>query len=83
MGADVIITQKMIAKLLRVPNSNRFIMGTKDNSPEANAIKRYLFDNSENMCSSNFGKVKNMKKDHSLMFKILIGCLIPKEGSTN
>lgn len=72
-GVNVIITRKTIAKLLISPNSGRFIMGTKDNSPKADA-KWYLFDSVENLCSSNFGKVKNMKKDFRLLFKILIGC---------
>lgn len=80
---NVIITQKTIINLLSTPNSVRFIVGTKDNSLEADAIKCYLFDNVENLCSSHFGKVKNMKKDFRLLFKILIGCLIPRERSTN
>lgn len=39
--------------------------------------------NSRNFCSSDFGKVKNMRKNFKLLFKILISCLIPGEGSTN
>lgn len=74
----MIITQKTIAKLLSTPNSGRFVVGTKDNSLEEDAIEWYLFDNAENLCSFDFGKVKNMKKK----LKILISCLIPREGST-
>lgn len=58
------------------------LYGTKDNNTEADVINWCLFDNTENLCSSEFGKVKNMKKVCRLLFKILIGCLIPKEGST-
>lgn len=35
MDVDVVITQKTIAKLLKVPNSRRFILNTKENSHEA------------------------------------------------
>ncbi|XP_050902864.1 uncharacterized protein LOC127115328 [Lathyrus oleraceus] len=83
MGVDVIITQKTIAKILRAPNSGRFIVGIKDNNPEAGAIKSYLFDNADNLCSYDFRKVKNMKRESKLVFKILVGCLIPREGSTD
>lgn len=79
MGVDVIITQKTNAKILSAPNTGRFVMGTKDNNHEADAIKRHLFDNAEYLYSSDFGKVKNMKKDFRLLFKIFIGCLIPRE----
>lgn len=62
MGVDMVITQKTIAKLLCSPNSGRFFMGTKDNSPEVYAITWCLFDDADNLCSSKFRKVKNMKK---------------------
>lgn len=39
MGVDVVITQKTIAKRLRAPNSSRYVVGTKDNNLEADAIK--------------------------------------------
>lgn len=81
MGVEVVITQKMISKLLKVPNSERFMLNTKENSPEAQAIKRFLFKNSGNSCSYDSGNVKNMQKDFKLLFKILISCLIPREGS--
>lgn len=32
MGVDVTITQRIIAKLLRVTNTRRFILNTKKNS---------------------------------------------------
>lgn len=82
MGIDVVITQKMFVKLVSTPNSCRFVVGTKDDSPEANAIKWCLFEDCDNLCSSNFGKAKNMKDDFRLLFKILINFLIPMEGST-
>lgn len=80
MGVDVIITQKTIVKILKVTNSRRFILNTKENSPEAEAIKRCFFERSRYMCSSEFGNVKNMKRNLNLLFKILIECLIPREG---
>lgn len=83
LGVDVIITQKTIVKLLKVTNSRRFILNTKENSHEAEAIKRCLFEHYGDLCSSDFAKVKNMKRNLKPMFKILIGCLIPKEGSTD
>lgn len=78
----VVITHKIIFRLLCTPNSGRFVVGTKDNSPEANAIKwcLCLFNNDDNLGSSD--KVKNMKREFRLLFKILIGCVIPREGST-
>lgn len=42
MGIGVVITQKMIVKLLRTSNFGRFVVGTKDNT-EADAIKLCLF----------------------------------------
>lgn len=81
MGIDVIITQKIIAKLLSASNSGRFVVGTKYNSPKVDEIKQYLFEECANFCSSDFGKVGNMKDGFRLMFKILINCIIPREGS--
>lgn len=83
IGVDVIITQKTIAKLLKVTNTRRYILNIKENSTEAESIKRCLFERSRNMCFSDFGKVENMKRNLKLMFKILIGCLIHREGSTD
>ncbi|XP_050896277.1 uncharacterized protein LOC127103022 [Lathyrus oleraceus] len=83
MGIDVIITQKTIVKLLKAPNSGKFVVNTKDNSPEEDAIKRSMFDNADNLCSFEFRKVKNMHKYLKLLLKILIVCLIHREGSTD
>lgn len=58
-----------------------FILNTKESSPEIDAIEISLFELSEESCSfSNFGKVKSMKNNFKLLFKILIGSLIPREG---
>lgn len=35
MGVDVTITQKTIVKLLRVLNTGRFILNTKENIPKS------------------------------------------------
>ncbi|XP_050897528.1 uncharacterized protein LOC127104386 [Lathyrus oleraceus] len=83
MGVDMVITQNKIAKLLRAPNSSKYVVGTKYHSPEADAIKQYLFEEYGNFYSSDFGKVGNMKDNFRLLFKILINCIIPREGSTN
>lgn len=56
----------------------RCTLNTKESSPEAEVIKTRLFVNSDD-----FRKVKIMKTPYTLQFKILIGCLIPIEGSTN
>lgn len=80
VGIEVIINQKT---LLKVPNSGRFILNTKERSVEVEAIKKCLFENSGNFCSYDFGKVKNMKKDFKLMFKVLIDYRIPKEDNTD
>lgn len=78
MSVDVIITQKTIAKLFKVTNTGRFILNTKEKNPELESIKRCLFKSYGDMCSSYFGKVKNMKINLKIMFKILIGCLSPR-----
>lgn len=84
MVFDVAITYKIISKLLSVSNTGRFTLNTKENSPEVDIIKTRLFELSKNTStSSDFGKAKNMKTTYKLMFKILIGCLIPREGSTD
>lgn len=49
MGIDVVITQRTIAKLLSTPKSGRFVVGTKDNNPKADAIKWCLLDNADNL----------------------------------
>lgn len=69
MRIDMVITRKMIAKLLSTPNSGRFVMGMKGNSPKAYAIKWCLFEYNDILCSSNFGKVKNMKEDFRILLK--------------
>ena len=84
IGVDITITQKIIYKLLGVSNIWRFIMNTKESSHEADVIKTRLFELSEDTwSSSDFAKVKNMKTTHKLVFKILVACLIPIEGSTD
>lgn len=77
MGVEVTITQSHIAHLFGVFVKGRFTLNIKESSKEANLIKSSLFLNSDD-----FGKVKNMKIPYSLLFKILIGYLIPREGST-
>lgn len=37
--------------------------------------------NSGNLCASDFGKVRNMQKNFKILFKILIICLIHREGT--
>lgn len=65
-------------------NIGRFNINTKESSQEPDMIKTRLFELSENTStSSEFGKVKNMKTTYKLLFKILIGCLISREGSTD
>lgn len=83
MDVDVFVTQKTIAKLLKAPNFGRFVVNSKENNLGANVIKIYLFDNAGNLFSSEFGKVKNIQNNFKLLFKILIECLIPREGSTD
>lgn len=62
----------------------RFIINTKESSHEADVIKTRLFELSKDTWSfSDFVKVKNMKTTYKFMFKILIACLIPIEGSTD
>lgn len=84
MGVDVTVTQKIIAKFLGVSPMRRCTLNTKESNPEAGVIKTRLFELSENTSTSlDFGKVKNMKTPYKLLFKILIGCMIPREGSTD
>lgn len=73
----------MVAKLLSTPNSGRFVIGIKVNSSEVDAIKWCLFEDGDNLCSHDFGKVKNMKDEFRLLIKILINFLIPREGTTD
>ncbi|CAL5188753.1 unnamed protein product [Lathyrus oleraceus] len=71
-GIDVTIIQNTIVKLLSVSTVGKCTLNTKENSPKAEIIKIRLFEN-----SNDFGKVKNMKTPYKLLFKILIGCMIP------
>lgn len=83
MGVDVTITQRTISKLLGVTNTRKFIFNTKLRSLKVDAIKTSLFELYEDTCSSSyFENIKNMKTNFKLLFKILIGSLIPREGNT-
>lgn len=77
MGVGVTITQSHVTQLINVRNEVIFSLNTKNSSINANLIEENLFLNSDD-----FGKVKNMKIPYRLLFIILIGCLIPREGST-
>lgn len=77
MGVEVTITKSHIAQLIGVTNEGIYVTNTKESSKEAKLIKSSFFLNSED-----FGNVKNMHISYRLLFKILIGCLIPKEVST-
>lgn len=57
-------------------------MNTEENNPEVKAIKICLFERSGDLYAYDFGNFKNMKRNIKLMFKILIICIIPREGST-
>lgn len=78
MGVNVAITQSHIAKLMKMENIGRYALNIKDNSPESGMIKQQLFPKSED-----YGKVKNMNVECVFLFRILIGCFILREGSTN
>lgn len=77
MGVNVTITQSHIAKIMNMCNIGRYVLNTKDTSPESGVIKQWLFIKYED-----FGKVKNMDIEFRVPFRILIGCLIPREGNT-
>lgn len=84
MGVDVTITWKIISKLFGVSNIGRFILSTKESSPEADVIKSRLFQLSEKyVFFFILWKGKEHKDTHKILLKILIGCLIPREGSTD
>lgn len=76
MGVEVTTSQNHIAKLMGIDNKGRCPLNTKDDGPESSVIKQLIF-----LKSDDFGKVKNMKIENRLLFRILIGCLIPREWS--
>lgn len=76
MGVEVTITQSHIAQLIGVKNEGMCVQNTKESNKEAKSIKSSMF-----LTSKDFGKVKNMHIAYKLLFKIIIGCLIPREGS--
>lgn len=78
MGFDVTITQRDISMMIYVANEGRCFVNTKKSSKHAHLIKLSLFTNSQD-----FGNVKNMHNVYRLLFRILIGCLIPREGSSD
>lgn len=78
MGVDVTITQRDIAKLICVSSEGRCFLNTKDGSKYFTMMKSNLFDK-----SNDFRKVKNMKTPYKLLFKILIGCMVLREGSSD
>lgn len=78
MGVNVSITQSHIAKLMNMDNIGRCVLNTKDSSVESGVIKKCLFIKYED-----YGKVKSMEIDYKLLFRILLDCLIPREGSTD
>lgn len=77
MGVEVTITQSHIAQLIGVTNEGRRVFNTQESKKEVKLIKSSMF------LKEDFGKVKNMHISYRLLFKILIGCLIPRGGSTD
>lgn len=78
MGVNVTTTQSHVAKLLHMDKIGRFALNTKDSSPESGVIKQQLFLKYEEC-----GNVQNMHIEYRLLFRILIGCFTPREGSTD
>lgn len=83
MGVDVIVTRKAIAKLLRFPNSGILLWALKTTVLKQMLSRGICLIMLEISVLSDIGKVKNMKKEFRLLFKILIGCLIPRKGNTD
>lgn len=76
MGLKVTITLNHISKLLGMENIDSCALNMKDSSWESSRIKENIFFSYED-----FSKVKNLKNEFIILFRISIGCLIPREGS--
>lgn len=78
MGIEVTITQSQNAKLIGEDNRGICLFKTGKTNSYASLIKNKLFEN-----GSESDEAKNMLVQKRLLYRIPIGCLIPREGSTD
>src|SRR4030043_753247 len=66
----------MIRKLLQIPSGGLFVTGQKGDSEFAEKIEATLHQGRPSK------KVIDMATDHRIIYKIVLGCLLPRESST-
>ena len=77
LGLEMVITESMIRKLLQIPSGGLFVTGQKGDSEFAERIEATLHQGRPSR------KVIDMATDHRIIYKIVLGCLLPRESSTD
>lgn len=76
IGINVTITQSYIAQLIGWDKQGMFEVKTSKTSKYTEEIKEKLLQ-----IPSDYDKIKNMHNNYIILFRIIIHCLIPREGS--
>src|SRR4030042_1942048 len=77
LGLEMVITESLITTLLQIPSGGLFVTGHKGDSEFADRIEATLHERRPSK------KVINMATDHRIIYKIVLGCLLPRESSTD
>ena len=77
MGVDVTITQSMIARILKVSEGGMFLKGTNSTSEWAKEIFKELHEYRDS------DKINDMRVEHRVLYKIILACILPREGGTD
>src|SRR4030065_203132 len=77
MGVDVTITQSMIARVMKVSEGGKFLKGSNSTSEWAKEIFKELHEDRDS------DKINDMRVEHRVLYKIILACLLPREGGTD
>src|SRR4030066_399812 len=77
LGLEMVITESLIRSLLQVPSGGLFVTGQKGDSEFADKIEATLHEGRPSK------KVIDMATEHRIIYKIVLGCLLPRESSAD
>ena len=77
LGLEMVITESLIRSLLQIPSGGLFVTGQKGDSEFPDKIEATLHEGRPSK------KVIDMATDHRIIYKIVLGCLLPRESSTD
>jgi len=76
MGIRVTITESLIAKVIGARRNGLFMVGTNKKSGLVSRIHSTLYEGRESE------KTIDMRDEHMVMYKMILMCFMPREGST-